>query len=303
MDDAADSSPSRVHPALLAAGFLFPIDRLRQPDSPLWRSAGRWLVPWGFLIGLVYLATFRGAWKWFGEYWGVRWLPAVTVLAIDLGFCGHRLLAGVTELPSRLQTARSERIEALTLGVLVAVLLITIAKYAMLVSLPLGVFTSPPTPGWYLPRWIRFLCPDDEIYRPLMLMPIWGRWAIGLAASIGRVSPSEPDRVQQMAAGLTLRTIFSQWAGITLITMAYCALVIDFDRFNNVFIVFIPSSRTLAYGLVVSLAVMLGSYLASFLLARLKDGQTESSVLVAGMTAELTFLTVYLHLASLIYRY
>src|SRR5512137_2480943 len=42
----------------------------------------------------------------------------------------------------------------------------------------------------YLPGWVHILCPASEIYRPLLLMPIWGRWAIGLAASIGRISPA-----------------------------------------------------------------------------------------------------------------
>jgi len=296
MADAADPSPSRPHPALLAAGFLFPLDRLRQPDSPLWRSAGYWLVPWGFLIGLVYLVVFRITWRWFGEYQNVRWLPAAAVLVVDLGFCGQRMLASVTRLRTRSSPETTGNSDALTLGSFLAVLLFTITKYAMLLSLPEGeVLKASPSMDWYLPSHVRWLCPDLVVYRPLMLMPIWGRWALGLAASIGRISPSEPDRIRQMAAGLPLRTIFAQWVGITFVTMAYCALVISFGN------VFIPSGRMLAYGLVISIAVMLCSYLASFLLARLRDGQTESSVLVVGMTAELTFLTFYLHMADLIY--
>lgn len=253
-------------------------------------------MPWGFLIGLVYLAIFRITWKWFGEYQGVRWLPAAAVLAVDLGFCGHRMLAGITKLRGHHRTEAAALPDCLTLGGFLAVLLITIIKYAMLLSLPVGdVVKATPSMSWYLPSQVRWFCPDWPVYRPLLLMPIWGRWAIGLAASIGRISPAEPNRIRQTAAGLSLRSIFAQWAGITLVTLAYCALVVSSNS------VFIASGRALAYGLVTSLIVMLSSYLASFVMARLGDGQTESSVLVAGMAAELTFLAFYLHLANLIY--
>jgi len=298
MTNAADALPGHLHPALLAAGFLSPLDSLREPNNGRWNSAARWFIPWGLVIGLAYLVIFRVTWKWFGEYQQVRWLPAIAVLAADLGFCGHRMLASMTRLRPRSPGEAAGNPGALTLAGLLAVLLVTITKYAMLLSLPVGQFKYPPTASWYLPAWIRFLCPDAQIYRPLLLMPIWGRWAIGLAASIGRISPCEPDRTRQMAAGLSLPTILAQWAGITVVTMAYCALNISFD---TEFVVFISSGRTLAYGVLISLIVLLCSYLASFLMARLGDGQTESSILAAGLVAELAFLTLYLHLANLIY--
>ena len=138
MADAADPSLRRLHPAFLAAGFLFPLDRLRRPDDPSWSSTARWLVPWGVLVGLVYLVVFRITWKWFGEYQGVRWLPAAAVLAIDLGFCGHRMLAGITGLRGHHRSEAAASADCLTLGSFLAVLLVTIVKYAMLLSLPVG---------------------------------------------------------------------------------------------------------------------------------------------------------------------
>ena len=278
MANADDSSPTRLHAGILAAGFLFPLDDLRRPDSPSWRTAARWFIPWGLLIGLAYLFIFRVTWKWFGEYQGIRWLPAFTVLSIDLGFCGHRLLAGIT------------------LGVLLAVLLILVAKYVMLLSLPVGnVVKASPSINWYLPSQFRWFCPDMVIYRPLLLMPIWGRWAIGLAILIGRISPSGPDWLRRMAAGSSLPVVLAQWAVLTAVTMAYCAVVISGCS------VFIPSGRTLAYGLVIPIVIVVVAYLASFLMARRGDGQTESTALVTGLVAELAFLTLYLHLANLIY--
>lgn len=273
-----------------------PIDRLRRPDDPSWPKAAFWLIPWGLLIGLVYLFIFRVTWRWFGEYQGIRWLPAVAVLAVDMGFCGHRLLAGIGRLHRLPQSGTACDPGGVTLGVLLAVLLVLVAKYAMLLSLPVGnVVKAVPNINWYLPSQVRWFCPDMVIYRPLLLMPIWGRWAIGLAMLIGRVSSSEPEWLGRMTMGLSLPRVLAQWLTVTVVTMAYCATVISGDS------VFIPSGRALAYGLVISIAVMVIAYWASFLMARRGDGQTESSILLAGLVAELAFLALYLHLANLIY--
>jgi hypothetical protein len=297
MVNGNDPSSSRLRPALLAARFLFPIGDDRRPDDPAWGQAGRWLAIWGLVIGLMYLVLFRVTWKWFGEYHGVRWLPAATVLTADLGFCGYRLLAGITQLSNRNRSEPHATTGSLTLPALVAVLLVTIVKYAMLLSLPVGRWNSPPTTDWYLPGWFQLLCPDEAIYRPLLLMPIWGRWAMALASSIGRMAPDAPGWLQSLASGLSLRTTFTYWTLATILTMAYSSLSIISGNVS------ISSGRSLAYGLLISMVVMLCAYLVSFVLARRGGGQTESTVYVAGLAAELAFLTVYLRLASIIYWY
>ena len=52
-----------------------------------------------------------------------------------------------------------------------------------------------------------------------------------------------------------------------------------------------------------ALAVLVAAYLAGFLLARRAGGQTETTVRVAGLTAELAFLSLYLAVSSAIYWY
>jgi len=59
----------------------------------------------------------------------------------------------------------------------------------------------------------------------------------------------------------------------------------------------------IARALVISLAVLLGSYLCSFLLARRSGGQTEATVRVTGLAGELTFLVFYLPISSSIFWY
>lgn len=298
MENGVESRLSRLrnHPAVPAARFLFPTTEFKAAESPTWTFASRWFVLWGLVIGLVYLVVFRVSWKWFGEYQGVRWLPAAAVLAIDLGYCGYRLLAGLTQLQNRAGSEQAKDPASLTLGTLLAVMLVTITKYAMLLSLPVGrVLKANPMTDLYLPAWLSLLCPDEVIYRPLLLMPVWGRWAVALAVSIGRIHPSEPDRLRDMASGISLKTIFAHWFGLTVFTMGYCAVVISSDG------VFITSGRTLAYGLLISMVTMLSAYSSGFVLARRSGGQTESTVCVAGLAAELAFLALYLVLASRIY--
>ncbi len=286
----SDDPSARSLPAiLLAARFVFPCDDRRHADDPNWRAAGRWLVFWGIVIGAAYALVFRSSWRWFGEYQYVRWMPAAAVLAVDLGYCGYRLLAGAANVASRRYTCEVRPDTSLDLPGLVAVVLVAIAKYAMFLSLPIGVWYSQPSVAYEHAAWLDKLghLYPGAVYRPLILMPLWGRWAISSALSIGRVAPAGSSRLRRMADGTHLAVILAYWLLATALTMVYCS----------------PSGGHLAGGLAIGLAVMLASYLASFVLARRAGGQTEATVTVVGLVAELSFLALYLPVASSIYWY
>lgn len=281
------SSRPETSPIVLAARFLLPTDESRHADANEWRTAGRWLVFWGLMIGVFYTLVFRMTWRWFGEYQGVRWLPAAGVLIADLSFCGYRLLSGVIRLSGRPTTAPGNANDALTLPQMLTVALIIIAKYAMLLSLPQGIAKTgasslwQPT-GWA--RWFRFLYPM-VVYRPLVLMPLWGRWAMSLAARIGRVSPTGSPRLRMLAGGLSIGFVFIQWVLASVLTCLYCG----------------SSAANLARGVVISIGLMLAAYGAGFALARRYGGQNEATVCVAGLIGELAFLALYLAVINNIY--
>ncbi|MBN2447119.1 MAG: adenosylcobinamide-GDP ribazoletransferase [Phycisphaerae bacterium] len=273
----------------LASRFLFPCDPRRHADHPHWDRAGRWFVLWGLVIGLVYALVFNVAWRWFGEYQYIRWLPAVAVLTADLAYCGYRLLAGVAHAASRRDDATRDTTGFVSLPGLVAVLLVTIAKYAMLVSLPRGQFepmsTLVPEP-LYATGWLGFLYPP-ALYRPLIVMPVWGRWAMTLTLSIGRTAPHCPARLQRLAVGTRLRHTLVLWLAVTALTAWYCG----------------RSWADLPQGLAIGLGVTTACYLAAFVLGRRFSGQTEATVSAVGLVGELAFLALYLPIARSIYWY
>ncbi|GMV97443.1 MAG: hypothetical protein AMXMBFR83_18010 [Phycisphaerae bacterium] len=266
----------------LAAGFLLPWpDSPRLDDQqPNWRRAARWLTLVGLLIGVAYAVVYRGSWKWFGEYHRLRLLPAAVLLIADLGWCGHRQAAAWSRLVTRLGRApapgQPDVRAALTL------MLVGLLKFGFFLTIPIGATPYPAD-------WREHLGPlyPGVIYRPIVLMPLWGRWGILLAMSIGRVSDSGSGRLKAMAGGLRLFEAILHWCPIALLTVAYVS----------------PDDQHLANGVVIALAVLVATYLANFTLALRFGGQDEDTVAATGLVAELAFLALYLPIARAIYGY
>lgn len=255
-----------------------------------WARAGRWLAGWGLGMGAAYAVVFSLTWRFLGEYQGVRWLPIVAVLTLDLAWFGRRLMSGAVGVCVYSRTLCEPGISRSpdTTAPLVVVL-IALAKFALLASLPVGTWQTPPTTAWEWPQFVSrlsFLCPPP-IYRPLILMPFWGRWAMTLAASIGRPAPEASARLRRIASARLLPAVLGQWLAGAVLTVIYCT----------------GASEHLARGMVLVLGILLATYLASFILARRCNGQTEDTVACAGLVAELAFLILYVFAANVIYWY
>lgn len=274
-------------PAFLAARFLFPLDERSSADSDHWARATHWFLLWGLLTGILYAAVFRVAWRSFGEYQYVRFVPMAFVLIADLGWGGYRLLTATSSLFAARRSSESAPESPSYLPVILALVLISILKYAILVSLPMG--TPRPSQSIEWATWrhqLGFLYPK-AIYRPLILMPVWGRWAMMLALSIGRASPACSPRLRRMAQASQLWRILLYWLGCMGLTLFYAS--------GN------PSQ--VGRSVIISLGVLVIAYLVSFGLSRRSDGQTETSTLAAGLAGEMGFLLLYLPVASDIYWY
>jgi cobalamin synthase len=283
-----DNAPSRPAPRpapALAGRFLFLPAVPGDEDEPRWARAARWLPVWGLAIGIAYAVIFRLTWRVFGEYQRIRWVPVMAVLAVDLMVCGYRMLAGAASLTSL--KSEKEGIAPPGLRGLVVVLLIVLGKFSLLAALPIGAWRSPPSGSWggFLGQ-LGWLYPT-AIYRPLILAPLWGRWAMSLAVTIGRTAPGESVRLQRMAGGSSLAIVVVGWLACAVLTAIYCS----------------GSGEHVTRGVVLALAAMVIAYLTSFALALRAGGQTEATVGACGLVTEVTFLVCYVGVSNAIYWY
>ena len=274
--------PAATASAFLQAGrFLLPLDPRTDVAGEHDRRSGHWFVPWGLLIGIVYAIVFSAGWRLFGEYHRMRLMPTVLLLIVDLAWFGNRLVAAGAALLTRRRDMNDIRAAAIV-GAFLAILLIVLLKQALLLSLPYGARPQPA--DWR--QYVGMIYPAP-IYRPLILMPVWGRWAMMLAAAMGRPAPGASARTVRLAAGMNLRAVGAGWAGAMLLTLW-----------------FIPAPGVyLGHGVLVSVGTMVAAYFAAFLLGRRERGQTEDTILATGLAGELSFLLLYLPVASSIYLY
>ena len=285
-----DNDSTRFRPLsapALAGRFLFMPPAPADADQPYWVRATKWLPLWGLVIGIFYAVVFRLAWRAFGEYQGIRWVPVVAVLAVDVALCGYRMLAGAASLAS--YKSDKEGHTPLNLRGLLVVLLIVLGKFSLLASLPIGVWQSAPSGNW---GWGEFFSKlgvlyPTALYRPLILAPIWGRWAMTLAATIGRTAPGGSIRLQCMAGRNRLLAIFVGWLACAILTAIYCS----------------GSGEYVTRGVVLALVAMVVAYLTSFTLALRTGGQSEATVGTTGLVTEMTFLICYVGISNAIYWY
>jgi hypothetical protein len=277
-----DSRPSRAAPFGLAGEFLLPFNPARHGESPAWAGAAVWLPVWGALIGIAYAAVFSITWRWLGEYQRIRLAPMAVLLCLDAGWLGFRLLESGARVVLSFQHPGPAGRPGPAIGATVFVVLALLIKFALLVALPAGAVTYPA--DWREDLSILY---PYVIYRPLILMPLWGRWGVLLAGTIGRIAPGEPGRLGRLASGSSLASVMIYWVLITAVTVVYSS----------------PAGRFVGWSMLLSLGMLLIAYMVSFVLARRFSGQTEASILAAGWAVETAFLLIYLPISRAIYWY
>lgn len=263
-----------------AVGFLLPIRDEALLDLPGGERAVHWLVPVGFLVGIAYATIFGGVWSAYGEYFGLRLLPAAVLLVADAMFFGNRLIGGACRTADDVVGPR----RASDLGVQPAILILVLCllvKFALLLALPKGQQSGP---GDWRRHWM-FLYPQP-VLRPLILMAVWGRWAILLALSLGRARAGEPRGLLTMMAGARLGIVLAWLLPIVCLTVIFCG-----------------AARNVAAGLLISGITLAATYLLSVLFSWRLSGQTTASVYAAGAVGELAFLFAYIPFARRILGY
>ncbi|HUU84845.1 MAG TPA: hypothetical protein VM243_15195 [Phycisphaerae bacterium] len=281
--EQGETNSGTVSGARAALGLLFP--GLTGPDGAGSSRAIHWLVPAGLLMGLAYAALYRGCWRVFGEVAGVRLLPAVVVWLLDAALLGLPMFVGAARVgdcwgrPHLLDDAADGR-QLGVAGVFILVVLLVL-KLALWTALPEGILGWPT--DWR--RHFNFLYPRP-VFRPLILAPLWGRWALMLAGSIGRTAPMQDRPILGRAGGASPVRLLGWFLFNLVMTAVYCG------RHGRWMI-----------GCIIGLVVLGVTFLFSVVVARRFRGQTRSTVYAAAGLGEIVFLVAYLAFSQRIYRY
>jgi hypothetical protein len=288
--------------------FLLPLGR---PETAETLSASRNMVPWvvpiGLLVGLAWVGAFRVTWRLYGEIAAVRVIPALTIVLMECLFTGHYLLLGLTRTVDTLSQGRHLRLGgrlrvgpgeefAQTTPSLVAgsapreqsdmsppSLLTPVGSLVLCLAIlsQWVLITSAPavSPWWPSPTdWrhhFNFLYPAP-LYRPLLLAPMWGRWGVLLAATIGRTA---------RRADLPVRTLCETMSPGRLLKHAILPTTLT--------AIYASRGGNLAIGLILSVVVFAIAYLAAVIMVRRGGGQTRQSLHATGQVAQLAFLALY----------
>ncbi len=277
---------SRIGGWWTAMRFLFPlslrpIERRAESQSdtstPV-RDFSMWIVPMGLVVGLLWVGAFRTTWRIYGEVSSLRLIPCMTVIVVEALLTGPFLVMGLARTVHVLTgdhplAPQVDRMEPLSpVGTLVLSLTL-LSQFALLLSIQDNNPWWPPPHDWR--SWFNPLYPRP-IYRPLVLAPLWGRWGIMLAATIGRTARGADGHTRSLNEHLSPGSLLLHSLLPVVLTAIYCS-----------------RSRNFLTGINISLLVFAVTYVVSVAIARRGGGQTRASLFAAGQVAQLAFLAIY----------
>jgi len=278
---------SHLRSLWLAIRFVLPLGDVGEEDPDAWRRASRWFVPIGLVIGLLWVGVFRAVWRLYGEeVTSLRLVPAMAVVLVDVLFTGYYLFGGLVATINALTGPRHAREPEPEHEESIPLLLPAAMVLCVGILLELILISALRTGEWWWPsdwrRHLNFAYPR-LIYRPLLLAPLWGRWAILLAASLGRVAHRSHPAAAGLSRASSPRIVMGSFVLPLVLTAAYCS------RSGNVII-----------GTIIALIVLGLTFVASVTIARRGGGQTRRSMLAAGKIAELIFLSAFVAMSGYI---
>ncbi len=249
-------------PLLAAAGFLFGDDRrFDDVDDPrldrMWIWTGAVALAWGCILAAIWALAANAFPYWKSS--DIPLMPAAAVVgAMALGPY-RRALAAPAKLLSPGESASATTISA-----------------AVVVILALSLLGIPPfyREGVHLPSWLAWIRPQTE-YRVLILMPLWGAWAM--------MTPLHFCKVD--SAGALVRAFANRQPVIGTAMWMALALAMSLWQLS-----------CLRYGWVAlpaGLALAAGS-LGAVAICRFSGGITHSALLAANLMTQLAFLLGYL---------
>jgi len=215
---------------------------------------------------LVSVSIWGAAWAMFGEPVG-RPMPACLVAATFVLWPYRRAVRGGLEMvfPSD-ATLRS-------VGGAVFVLVLTLALLSL-------------RPDWRkdseLPQWLIWIRPWEKVYRPMVLMPLWGAWAMFVAPHFCRARQVASPAVAVFAAGCSPLLTASVMGLLLALTATYYNFLGGWQ---------LPIAACGAGSAII----------AGVVFCRLEGGLTRRALLAANVVTQLVFLLACLATCNLVY--
>jgi len=250
-------------------GYLYmTADTERLADQPPGRFRYAWVGVFVTSLGwaILSLAIWGTAWKLFGETSG-RLMPAVSVAAVFVLWPYRRAIAGGLQMA--FPTDSTWR---------------AIAGSALLLALTLALLSLKR--DWrqdpYLPAWLGWIRPWEKMYRTILLMPLWGAWAMFVTPQFCRTRHSDCPATTAFAKGCSP-------ASAAAVMGLLLALTITYYNYLG------------WWQLPISAAAIIGAVLSGLVFSRLTGGLTRQALLAANVTTQVVFLLASIATCNLVF--
>jgi hypothetical protein len=270
-------SSLRLANLIAAIRFLFPLSsKTGTTQSQI--DFVPFIVPIGLIVGLLWVVIFRFNWWLYGEFASLRVVPSFMVVLLECLITGPFLVLGLARTIHILTTDQphiphADRLTPLSpVGTLVLCLTI-LTEFCLILTIQKGEGWWPAVDDWR--SYFNFMYPRP-IFRPLLLAPIWGRWGILLAATIGKTSRQADAETNAINRAMSPGRLLKHSIIPFLLTAIYCS-----------------RSRNYLTGVLIGMLVFGATYLIAVAMARRGGGQSRQSLYAAGQIAQLAFLAIY----------
>jgi len=151
--------------------------------------------------------------------------------------------------------------------------LTVLSQWILIVSIPSAAAWWPSLDDWRYN--FRHLYPAP-VYRPLILAPIWGRWAILVAATVGCTAKYSDGQTVEFCRAMHPARLLRH----SIIPFAITSI-------------YLSREGNYLTGIIVGLIVFFCTYVISVIMARRGGGQTRQSLYAVGEIGQLAFLALY----------
>ena len=228
------------------------------PERFRWAWSGVMVL--SLLIGLLLVNVWGQAWALFRDYLALFTPTAATVGVFVLW--PHR--RGVAALAKALGGRDA------TVSASIAALLVVVLALGFLRLTPSSVYGETE-----LPWWIAWARPDHSLYRVLLLMPLWGGWAMLIVGQFRRPDDGTEPAVAAFVRGCGPVAAAACMGAVLVATILYFR--------------FLPWTQ-----LSISGAAALAAIAGGLVLARLTGGLKRSTLLATNVLTQLAFLFGYI---------